>query len=426
MKQKWIARIGIFFLLVCLVCRGCARNDFTYLDAKNGVARVYCILRTEDGSAISGSSGSGFFIGENGKDPEYLITNYHVVEDYIAAGAGEWVTVAVDEDTALTLKAYVEVYFDAETFTPANVVSYNETADVAVLRLNTPTDQRVALTLLEPTEEMVGTQVYGIGFPGLSDNSIMDAASSNGIQDMTVTSGTIGRLLTSSGSGVRRIQTDMVIQHGNSGGPMVNSQGQVLGINSWGVSDSDTQEQNYYACNIAEAILLLQQNNIPYTLASGAAAVNPLVMAAAGVVVILLIIVVFLLAKRKPSSRKPVSSSDIPAPTGEDSGYRLQGVSGALSGQRYMIRKSGSLMLGRNPELCNVIFPNVPGVSGKHCAVWYDHGKLYLQDLNSTHGTFLASGAKLLANQTVEVHAGDSFYLGSPQERFLIAEKRGN
>src|SRR5699024_9223223 len=136
---------------------------------------------------------------------------------------------------------------------------------------------------------------------------------------------TIGRLLTSSGSGVRRIQTDMVIQHGNSGGPMVNSQGQVLGINSWGVSDSDTQEQNYYACNIAEAILLLQQNNIPYTLASGAAAVNPLVMAAAGVVVILLIIVVFLLAKRKPSSRKPVSSSDIPAPTGEDSGYRLQG-----------------------------------------------------------------------------------------------------
>lgn len=122
----------------------------------------------------------------------------------------------------ITVKAYVDVYFERDDFVQANVVAFNETADIAVLRLNTPVDQRVPLVLTEPSDDMVGSSIYCIGFPGLSDNALIDATSQSGLNDMTVTGGTISRLLTSSGSGVRRIQTDAVIQHGNSGGPMVN------------------------------------------------------------------------------------------------------------------------------------------------------------------------------------------------------------
>ena len=98
----------------------------------------------------------------------------------------------------------------------------------------------------------------------------------------------------------------------------------------------------------------------------------------------------------------------------------------ALAGKRFLIPKTDPLILGRNRDLCNVVFPNTPGVSGKHCAVWFKHDKLFLQDLGSTHGTFLKNGAKLFPNQPIELQVGDSFYLGSPLEAFVIAEKRGS
>lgn len=51
-----------------LLC-GCTKQDFTYIDAKQGVARVYCTMRGADGTLIADSNGSvasvgsGFFVG---------------------------------------------------------------------------------------------------------------------------------------------------------------------------------------------------------------------------------------------------------------------------------------------------------------------------------------------------------------------------
>ena len=84
------------------------------------------------------------------------------------------------------------------------------------------------------------------------------------------------------------------------------------------------------------------------------------------------------------------------------------------------------MILGRNNELCNVIFPETPGVSGKHCAVWYKHGKIFLQDLGSKHGTYILPGTRLQSNQSIEVKVGDGFYLGSTQESFVITERQGH
>lgn len=433
MKQHKLTTLILALCLTLIMMLGGCGSPKTAQEAKNGVAQVYCTVRAEDGSLIEGGSGSGsgFFIGEAGKDPEYLITNHHVVANYINNGAGEWITLNNGE-TEVTLKAYVDIYFDRDDFIEANVVGYNETADIAILRLNEPTDQRVALPLLEPTDEMVGSTVYCIGFPGLADNALIDATTQSGLDDMTVTSGTISRLLTSSGSGVRRIQTDAVIQRGNSGGPMVNEKGEVLGVNSMTITNSETQERNYYACNISEVILLLNQNSIPYTLSDGGQSVNIWLPAVIGGAVLLVIVIAIIVTRKKSQTAPTAAAEDQPvapapspaAPNPDDSGYRVQCTSGALAGQRFMIRKNDPLVFGRNGELCSVVFPGTPGVSGKHCAVWYKHGKIYLQDLGSTHGTYLLPGTRLPSNQAMEVKAGDGFYLGSRQESFIIAERR--
>ena len=444
MKGKLKGIILFLCVILCVLCTGCQQKKGSALDAKNGVAQVICTVRDESGNLVTGGAGSGFFVGEQGKNPEYMITNHHVVELYLAAGSGEWVTLDIGE-TQMTVKAYVDVYFDRDDFVQANVVDFNETADIAILRLSQPTDQRVPLSLTEPTDEMVGSSVYCIGFPGLSDNMLIDATTQSGLNDMTVTSGTISRLVTSSGSGVRRIQTDAVIQHGNSGGPMVNEMGEVLGVNSWMVSDSDTQETNYYACDISEAVLLLNQNNIQYmmsTESNTSAGFLPVVAIVAVIAVAAVVVIVIIASKNKrPSQPDAVQPSVEPQPAIQqpviqqpasaaanpnDSGYRLQCTSGALAGQRFMIRQDTPLVLGRNSDVCNVVFPGTPGVSGKHCAVWCQHGKIFLQDLSSSHGTYLLPGTRLPSNQAIEIKVGDGFYLGSSQESFVITERRGS
>lgn len=429
MKRKITAIVLAAFLLACMLLSGCAKEaPFTYQDAKNGVVRVYCRVKTQSGQTVLGGRGTGFFVGKEGEDPEYLITNHHVVDDFLNYGSGEWITATATDGSSIALKAYLDIYFDEDTSVQGYLVAYNDTADVAVLRLDSPTDQRIPLKLRKPTNDMVGITVYGIGFPGLSDNAAMDAVSESGFNDMTVTSGTISRLLTSSGSGTRRIQTDMVIQNGNSGGPMVNTAGEVVGINSWGFGSDG--EQNYYACDISEAILLLNRNGIPFTLAEDEETSNNLPLyigiAAAVVVVLAVVVIVFLMKKKKANKSASSDASCTPPANPEDSGYRLQCTGGALSGRRTMIRKRDTIIIGRNPSECNLIYPNTPGVSGKHCAVWYENGKIMLKDLGSSHGTFVQPGMRLAANQTMELHVGDSFYLGSPQECFVIAEKRGS
>lgn len=446
MKGKLKGIILFLCVVLCVLCTGCQQQTGSALDAKNGVAQVVCSVQDVAGNRLeeAGGAGSGFFVGEQGKNPEYLITNHHVVEAYLRAGSGEWLTLNNGE-TAVTLKAYIDVCFEQDEHVQANVVAFNETADIAILRLSQPTDQRVPLTLTEPTDEMVGSSVYCIGFPGLSDNMLIDATTQSGLNDMTVTSGTISRLVTSSGSGVRRIQTDAVIQHGNSGGPMVNERGEVLGVNSWTVSDSDTQETNYYACNISEVILLLNQNNVPYTMSSElkTSAGSMPVVAIVGVVAVAAVVVIVIVASKnkrpsqpdavqppvepQPDIQQPVIQQPASAATNpNDSGYRLQCTSGALAGQRFMIRQDTPLVLGRNSDVCNVVFPGTPGVSGKHCAVWYQHGKIFLQDLSSSHGTYLLPGTRLPSNQAIEIKVGDGFYLGSSQESFVITERRGS
>ena len=465
MKKRWKVLTLAICMLVWVLFSGSAQNK-QYQEAKQGVVAIEVYFedvltgRRVVVNDCIGSGGTGFFVGESGKNPEYLITNHHVIEDfYLRLGSGELIPYS-ERGVA---RAHIDVCFGSGVKLPANVVDYNELADVAILRLSEATDKRVPLTLMEPTKDMVGDTVYTFGFPGISDNILSDPISTDGLDDMSVTSGIIGRLLTISGKGIKTIQTTADIYHGNSGGPMTDAYGRVIGVNTWGHSSGGEQEK--YAVNIAEAILLLRQNGIAFDEVSASDAIGPametetansgaidsadgtdgkdnhdetdhtliIIGIAAAAVVAVAVTLALVLRKRKGKGGEtsgmvsPAGPVDPPTASNSggnvDSGYRIQCTSGALSGQRLMIRVSGQLVLGRNGQVCNVVYPDTPGVSGKHCAVWYNNGNLYLQDLGSTHGTFL-NGKKLQPNVPVTVRAGDSFALGSQKESFTLVQKR--
>lgn len=428
------------FLCICMLlsigCAGCASSDdgiSGYADAKSGVAVVAENVEL-DGIEMGIAYGSGFFVGNAEEDPQYLITNHHVVEDYIKGGSGNSMVLPGNDGMDHSIKSYIRVYFDDEEYTEAYIVDYNENADIAVLRLESPTDQRSALPVCIPTEDMVGTTAYAIGYPGISDNEAIDSITKWGREDITFTSGIVSRLITTSGTGVQSIQIDANIAPGNSGGPLVNEKGQVLGINAWGYRDADAKE-TAYAVNISEAITILDRHDVPYIKGgekekSGKLDIKIVVGIAVGAVLIIVAALIVISRKKKrvnskfpapkmPSNERAAGAAQNP----DDSGYRVQGVSGAMAGKRFMIRKASPLILGRDPSICNVVFPaNTAGVSKRHCQVWYDGGRIYLKDLGSSHGTFNASGAKVSSGQPIVLKPGEAFHLGTETETMVLAQ----
>ena len=147
--------------------------------------------------------GSGFIINEEG----YILTNYHVVK-----GAQE-ISVTLSNDVTTT----------------AQVVNYDENQDVAMIKITDESVKIPATVELGDSDSLQpGEEVIAIGTPLSTELS------------STVTKGIISATSRSvaveSGVTMNLIQTDAAINAGNSGGPLVNTKGEVVGINSSKIS----------------------------------------------------------------------------------------------------------------------------------------------------------------------------------------------
>ena len=151
--------------------------------------------------------GSGFVYDAGG----HIITNEHVI-----AGT-----------SSVSVK-----FWNGKTFN-ARVVGTDASTDLAVLKVDAPVSQLFPLSLGDSSKLVVGDQVVAIGSPfGLEG---------------TVTSGIVSALhreMTSPNQFAidNSIQTDAAINHGNSGGPLLNAQGKVVGVNSQIESNSGGNE----------------------------------------------------------------------------------------------------------------------------------------------------------------------------------------
>lgn len=274
MKKRILPMIVAFLLVFGLsgiqAKQDVAAENSEINQVRESVIVVATYLQARNGLELGFGYGTGFFVGNEGDDVQYLLTNHHVIESYLDRGAGKE-TSFVYKDTGQSFKGKmkIRVFYNAKDYEEAYVVDYDDTKDIALLTLDKPTDKRKALKLCKPDDSMVGSGIYAIGYPGLSDNEITDAVSNWEIGDASITAGIISRLLTTAGTGVKLIQTDAVIQSGNSGGPMVNESGAVVGVNSSGVVNKQTQEQSNYALNMNEVIPMLKMHDVEYEMASG-------------------------------------------------------------------------------------------------------------------------------------------------------------
>ena len=434
--------------------------------ARSGVARVVALYEmdvyTEKGgdyvATIQGfQRGSAFGVGTAGEETDVFVTNRHVVTLDEEKGDLQLEGYTFYQESSIT-GYYIlldNFAYNTETFTldtsrsiPCTVVYLGEKddEDVAVLRAAETVSGRTALALQADEDSLeVGDGVTALGFPAISDSATSEGYMLATVDDVTLTNGVVSRFFdsvsatTSDGliSG-RLIQSTAAINGGNSGGPLVDESGAVVGINTYTVSSQDNSVTSaYYALRIQYAKDALDELGIAYDVSGQTNGGLPVgvILAVAAVVVVAAVIIVLAVQKKKPAQRAdsqhipspepPLPPKPAPAPDPSDSGFRIQGISGALEGRRYRISSSGPVILGRDESRCGVVFPaNTPGVSGRHCAVWFENGTVYLKDLGSSHGTFLEPGRRLAAEQAMPVKPGEAFYLGSRNQSFVIAERR--
>ena len=177
-----------------------------YRRAYKGVVKITVTTSSSDsfgGTQTQRAQGSGFVYDTAG----HIVTNEHVVGDA----------------TSISVK-----FWDGAT-AKATLVGSDASDDLAVIKVDAARATLVPLSLGNSDKVSVGDGVVAIGSPfGL---------------DETVTSGIVSALhrqMTSPNDFTidDSIQTDAAINHGNSGGPLLNLQGQVIGVNSQIESDS--------------------------------------------------------------------------------------------------------------------------------------------------------------------------------------------
>lgn len=391
-KLRRISAVALVVLLIGLyTIPAFAAFDQNVL---NGIVMIRTGAPDEKGT-MNYWRGTGFFVGPQGEDPQYIVTNCHVVEEFILAGkalgGGELFAV-----------------FDKDSEQEAYLVDYDYEKDVAVLKLEKPTDLRTPLAMLEPEDSMLGSEVYAVGYPLAADITIQ-AVNSFSKEDATVTTGSISRFLTESGTGRRLIQTDTAMSGGNSGGPLVDGSGAVLGINT---AASNLDQNLFYAVSISEILPILERNSIPYAMYENAQSNTMLYVGIGAAVVVVAVVAVVLLKKKKAPASAAAPEAE-PEKTGGASPV-IRSMAPQHAGQVVQLHHQ-PVQLGRDSAVCRLVYQDgTPGVSARHCQIYYDQreGVFVVTDLNSTYGTFLADGQRLSPDTPVKLPPKSSIYLG--------------
>lgn len=188
------------------------------------------VVTIESVSDQEGMQGSGVIVDGRG----YIVTNNHVISE-AANNPSQFKTTVVFNDGK-------EV--------PANLVGRDPKTDLAVLKVDNVDNLTVA-RLGDSSKVRVGDEVLAVGAPlGLRS---------------TVTQGIVSALhrpvpLSGEGSDtdtvIDAIQTDASINHGNSGGPLIDMDAQVIGINTAGKSLSDSASGLGFAIPVNEMKLV--------------------------------------------------------------------------------------------------------------------------------------------------------------------------
>jgi len=181
------------------------------------------------------SVATAFFINRDG----YLMTNAHVVtlEDYESLNDFSY------DDIDITIN-----YADSSETFDAKIISYDQTLDLAIIKINPTEIENIQyLSFYDLTDPNDDTYLTDDAIKLYYGESVIAVGNANGY-GLSVTSGIVSaplRYFNENGTITSAIQTDTAVNSGNSGGPLLNKYGYVIGIVSFKIVTDDTENIGY-------------------------------------------------------------------------------------------------------------------------------------------------------------------------------------
>jgi 2-alkenal reductase len=180
-----------------------------YRERAAGVVTVFSFFGDPNASSTEGAQGSGFVISPDG----YVLTNSHVITN-----AGE-------SNGPVRAASHLYVEFNDRDRVVAKAVGWDVYDDVGLLKIDPAQHSLDAVPLGNSSTVAVGEPVAAIGSPLGNEDSLA-------VGVISAVHRSIPALTVARYSVVDALQTDAAITHGDSGGPLFDARGRVIGINA--------------------------------------------------------------------------------------------------------------------------------------------------------------------------------------------------
>ena len=402
-------------VLICLAAMlaipASARTDLPTVisQAKEGVVKLLAVGFDSYGNVANAVVGSGFAVGQRGSAPEYFVTNWHVASAYIPD-----INYAFDSN-------HVRIWIMLDNFTLSDVTGLPSEAtsvecsvvriaesgypDYAILRAARPVTECRPLAIRSSESVKQGETVVALGCPAVLDEQSLSVGS----KDITSTTGTVARHMTMTNAGnTNAIVHNANISGGNSGGPLIDENGNVIGLNTYSIVDS-------YSCAIYSDYVMQALNELGIPYMSAGSSISIVTIAAAVVAVAAVAVAIyFLLRNRKSTEKPPVIEERPPMPPTVPASFRVQ-----LPDGRIIPVPAGKVAVGRDPS-CQIRLPeSAAAVSRRHCTLESNGEFLILVDEGSRNGTFI-HGKRVPAGTKVALKHGSSFCVGTSENRITV------
>lgn len=438
--------IGFLIFILALFFGGVVRAELSEKVAREIMKSTVRVVALDDDD--DGGHGTGFIISSEG----HVATNRHVVE-----GASRYFVVYSEGDRV--------------KIRSAEIVGLSATADLAILKCEPISG--TAVSRLATAKLNIGQAVTAVGFPGAIDTTdswaTLDGVEMDGeTGDGLITSedaksdfqpaaypGAVAKLSTLDSVSV--IFHSAKISPGNSGGPLIDVEGRVCGINTAFIPAEKAGSDYPISICVSELVTLARIHAIPFDVTSSKASsakslstIHILLY----VTVAAFAVVMFLMTQRKlrmvmidamsrairPQKQKqpaytprqahgpaavPAGHSREPIPSGAQSSMRLRGRD--LQGLSFdipfrgsdFLRHGGRLVIGRSNDLSQLVIAH-DSVSRQHATLILNGSSVQLEDRNSGNGTKVNGRDIAVGAPPVMLNPSDKLTLGEVDLIFEI------
>lgn len=404
-----VLRVCISFCLLSIYLFGVNQK---VINVKDNTIKIIAFF-----SKDNAGSGTAFCISKKG----YFITNAHVISDFSHNAKNAQRLIAISK------KENRNVKYNAE------LIWKNVDYDLAVLKIKS-----TGMSGLKFAKELsISETVTAVGYPGNGDDSGDDSLNDLDFAEASLTSGGIARILSKrlvTQTNVKVVQTDAALNHGNSGGPLVNQCGEVIGINESKALHAKDIKSNLsgdiiqginFAVHKDEAISFLEKKKVPFMIASipcrhidthvsNVIDANQTKLYIYILIAFFMLIIIFsILLKKRTHSETMLSRlvqkkiKDKSKHTAVESRVFLVPLKAGAPQIEVLHKK---LILGRSKSI-DIHISN-KYVSGKHLTIELNNNRVYITDLESANGTYI-DGKKLIPYTSVVLVENSKLIIGS-------------